>query len=603
MIGRMFHDRYKITEKIGSGGMADVYKAEDTVLNRTVAIKLLHPQLAQEKDFIARFKREAQAAANLSHPGIVNIYDWGKEEESYFIAMEFLKGQTLKEIIREEGPLEPEKAVSIAAQVCAALDFAHRHDVIHRDIKPQNIIITSEGDVKVTDFGIARAGPSTITQTGSILGTAHYLSPEQAQGRHVEAASDIYSLGVVLFEMLTGRLPFEGENPVTVAMKHVHEPPPKPSSLNPSVPEPLETITLKALSKHPETRYISAKEMKEDLTRFTGGQPVEAVAPAEEKTRVMPTRRRAKPKPPQPKKKHWAMWVGLAVLLLILAIISAWGITAYLTTYTALVPNVEGKTLSQAQKIAEEKGLKVEVEEEVFSDTVASGHIIEQNPPAGRRVRKDSTIKVVVSKGREIVEVPDVVGQSIEDATFLLAKKGLEVGKKEYKYSDKVEENVIISQDPKAGKKARKGTAVNLVISKGVSMVKVPDVVGQTEREAATRLGQAGLKMSKAEEFSDSVAKGRVIRQAPSGGVELKKGSTVQVVISKGPETVTVPDVVTGNPTEATARSKLTNAGFNVAVTYVLDPANDGKVIAQYPAAGTKAKKGSTVTITVGQAP
>ncbi len=285
----LFGGRYKIIKKAGTGGMADIFKAEDTILGRLVAIKMLHPQFAHDENFVARFRREAQSAASLNHPNIVNIYDWGRADSTYFIVMEYIEGENLKQIIGKSGPLSAEIAVKIMIRVCDALEFAHKHQIVHRDIKPHNIIITKDGTVKVTDFGIARAGSSTMTQTGSILGTATYISPEQAQGTAVGKSSDVYSLGIVLYEALTGCVPFEGESPVAVAFKQVHEPPPLPRSINPAISQSLETVILKAMAKNPGERYLSAEEMKADLTRSVKGSPIQAIVPpAEEKTKVMP---------------------------------------------------------------------------------------------------------------------------------------------------------------------------------------------------------------------------------------------------------------------------------------------------------------------------
>ncbi len=322
MTEEVFAQRYRITDKIGGGGMAEVYKAADGVLGRTVAIKVLHPQYAGDADFVARFRQEAQSAANLSHPNIVNIYDWGEQAGTYYIVMEYIEGKDLKEVIDAQGPLSAAKTMELSAKVAAALDFAHRHDVIHRDVKPHNIVLTRDNEVKVTDFGIARRGASTMTQTGSVLGTAGYISPEQAQGRAVGPASDIYSLGCVMYEMLTGDPPFTGENPVAVAVKQVNEPPVPPRQINPQIPEALQAIILKAMAKRPEERYGSAEEMREDILRVAqGGEPDYAAAGA---TTVLPVTAPVVPRPatgaaPPPKKKKVWPWVALAIGLAILA--------------------------------------------------------------------------------------------------------------------------------------------------------------------------------------------------------------------------------------------------------------------------------------------
>ncbi|MEW6188710.1 MAG: Stk1 family PASTA domain-containing Ser/Thr kinase [Actinomycetota bacterium] len=598
---KVFGGRYEIIEKIGSGGMADVYKAYDEVLHRTVALKILHPQFAQEENFVARFRREAQAAAGLNHPNIVNVHDWGSEDGTYFIVMEYLEGRNLKQIIADRGSLPFDIAVDIARQVCSALRFAHKHDIIHRDIKPHNIIITTEGEVKVTDFGIARAGTSTMTQTGTILGTAHYISPEQAHGAPATIASDIYSLGVVLFEMLTGKAPFEGESPVAIALKHAHESPPSPRSINPDIPESLEAVVLKALSKHPSDRYQSAQEMREDLVRCAQGLPVKAtVTPSEGETIVLP-----RPVPPpvekEVRRRRWIAWaVWILAILLAFSLAAAWGF--YALAPRVVVPDLEDKTISQAKQILTRKGLKLKVAEWRYSDTIASGGIIDQYPSPGRKVREGETIKVTASKGKRLISVPEVVGRTEAQATYLLAKAGLEVGEIERRHHNKIPEDRVIDQDPKGDKKVTKGTKVNLIVSLGIEMVEVPDVINRTEEEAAALISQAKLKMTRTEESSDEVEKGRIIRQSPQPGIEVKRGAVVKVVVSTGPRMVTVPDVV--GKDESAAESELENLGFIVVIKEgVSSPEDWGKVVAQSPKGGEQVKRGSTITIWVGEEP
>lgn len=592
----VFGDRYKVIRKIGRGGMADVYKAEDTVLDRTVAIKVLHPQFAQEENFIARFRREAQAAAGLNHPSIVGIYDWGSEADTYFIVMEYLEGRDLKEIIQERGFLPPDIAIDIASQVCSALQFAHKHQIIHRDIKPHNIIITSEGEVKVTDFGIARAGTSTMTQTGSILGTAHYISPEQAQGAPTEIPSDIYSLGVVIYEMLTGKVPFEGDNPITVALRQVHEPPTPPRLINSAIPESLENVVLKALSKHPSDRYPSAQAMKDDLTRCAKGLPIKAVVtPSEEETVIIPS-----PFPPKKKerKNKQVFWVGLVAALLLAVLVAGWGV--YALANTRVVPSVERKTLTEAKGILRERGLKLAVSGEEFHENLEAGLIISQEPKPNQKIAKDKAVKVVVSKGKESVELPDVVGMTAEQATYALAKAGFEIGELKRDFSDTIPENIVMGQEPEAGKKVTKGTVVNLLISKGQEIVQVPDVIGKTEQEATNILTQTGLQMSKSEEYSNEVEMGRVIRQSPQPGTEVERETRVNLVISLGAERVAMPDV--RGKSEAEAKSILQGEPYNFTVAVL--PAltgTPGSISDQYPAPETLIRRGSSVTIWVKQ--
>ncbi|MCL5736850.1 MAG: Stk1 family PASTA domain-containing Ser/Thr kinase [Actinobacteria bacterium] len=442
MIGRVFDDRYEVIKKLGSGGMADVYLAEDRLLGRQVALKVLSSRYAHDEQFVERFRREASSAASLNHPNIVQIYDRGEAEETYYIAMEYLEGRSLKEIILKYAPLNPDLVLSVSVQILEALRFAHRRDIIHRDIKPQNIIVDNDGRVKVTDFGIARAGSaSTMTEAGSILGTAHYLSPEQAQGRPVEAASDLYSLGVVMYEMVTGRLPYDGDNPVTIAMQHVQDSPTPPRSIVPDVPENLEAVILRSLGKRPTDRYLTAQAFLDDLRKVQRGEDVSVPAAfAEDATRVMrpaatapvsePTQVRYQapahtgPVPvydeDPPRRRNVWPWVLVLILILALAggayaIVSAWGTDA--SSNTAIVPAVVGLTESQAKKKVEDAGLKFKMAGTQPSADVAEGNVVRQDPDDGTKHDKGATVSVWLSSGKGKVKVPDVVGKSQVDAT------------------------------------------------------------------------------------------------------------------------------------------------------------------------------------------
>lgn len=589
--------------------MADVYKAFDPVLERSVAIKVLHPQFAQEENFVARFRREAQAAANLNHPNIVNIYDWGTEDGTYFIVMEYLEGKSIRQLVDEKGALSPSMATDIAEQVLSALEAAHEQDVVHRDIKPHNIIITPNGKVKVTDFGIARAGASSsLTQTGSIIGTAQYISPEQAQGLPVEAQSDIYSLGIVLYEMLTGEVPFEGESPVAVAVKQINEIPKSPRALNPAMSKSLEAVVLRALAKSPADRYQSAQEMRSDLEKCAMGISVKRTkaSKAEKagmngKTVVMPTQPSGYKKPAR-KKRKILLWIGLAVILLMLVGLGAWAVSNFLIGETVEVPDVKGSSVTEAREILEAEGLELKIQEKEFSDTVKENHIISQDPEAGEKIKTGGVVNVIVSEGTEIVEVPDVVGKSVEQATYLLPKTGLELGQIKRVYSSEPE-NEVIGQSPEAGDEVKKGTEVDLTVSRGEELVSVPDVVNKTYDDAKSTLEQAGFKVSRSDEASSEVDEGSVIRQSPSAGSEARRGSTITLVVSSGPEKVSVPDVV--RESESVAEARLEDAGFTVVSKDVnTNPSNMyGKVTRQSPSSGTSLDKGSSVTIWVGRAP
>jgi len=607
MIGKIFSGRYKIIEKIGRGGMANIYKAEDMVLNRTVAVKTLHPQFAQDKDFVARFKREAQAAASLNHPNIVSIYDWGCEDATYFIVMEHLEGWDLKQLIKAQAPLPVDEVIEIANQVCSAVEFAHQRNVIHRDIKSQNIIITPQGQAKVTDFGIARAGAAGMTQTGSVMGTAEYISPEQAQGIEVGKATDIYSLGIVLYEALTGSLPFKGENSLAVAMKQVKEKPLPPTILNLEIPVPLEAIILKALEKNPADRYPSAEAVRKDLLRASKGIPIEATPTLfreDGETKVLPTTevRGAQKSAPMKKDKgaKWLPWAMLALMAILLAFGGYWIYRSAATPKT-VIPNLEGKTLTEATGILKERELKIESEES-FSSTVEEGKIISQDPEAGIKVEKDTMVKVVVSKGEELITIPDVVGLSRDDAIAKLVRIGLEIGEIIEEENDEVPAGAIISQAPEADTEVKKGAVINLVASKGENLVQVPDVVGKDADEATSRLKQLDLNVEKKQAYSDTVEEGKVISQNPEAGTEVKIGSTVTITVSKGKELVTVPNVI--NMTEAEAITELEDLGLEVDIEYSepIPEGDVGYVLDQNPMANTKVEKGSFIRILVGVA-
>lgn len=596
MTEQIFADRYRIAEKIGGGGMAEVYKATDSVLGRTVAVKVLHPQFATEADFVARFRQEAQAAANLGHPNIVNIYDWGEQDHTYFIVMEFIEGKNLKEVINAQGPLSARKTMEIAAQVASALEFAHRHDVIHRDIKPHNIVLTPTGGVKVTDFGIARRGTSSMTQTGSVLGTAQYISPEQAQGRVVGAQSDIYSLGVVMYEMLTGDPPFAGENPVAVAVKQVNEEPVPPSRINPQVPPDLEAIVMRAMAKRPEERYGSADDMREDILRVEQGLPAQSI-PGPDKTTVLPAV--AAPPPPsgavgRKKKRIWP-WVLLFIGLAIIAGAALYGISTLLIPKTTTVPNLAGHSAKDARDALAKAGLKMK-QALAFDPQVPKGRIVSQDPEGGSTVRKGSTVQVVVSKGPEMVVVPDVSGMTLEDATTTLENAGLTVGNVTNEFDPSVSPDDVVRQNPRAGTKLPKGEPVDLVISKGTQTVTVPNVVGKTRSQARAILGNAGLKISIKTEASAEESAGIVLSQDPVANNTVPINSTVSVVVSSGPATVTMPNVK--GKTQAQATSQLEALGLVVQAEFVPDPST--KVVKQSPGPGTVLDKGSAVKIFIG---
>ncbi len=606
---KVFGGRYEISEKIGSGGMADVYRATDSILNRTVAIKVLHPHFANEEDFVARFKREAQAAANLNHPNIVNIYDWGAEDSTYFIVMEYLIGKSLKEIIDEQAPLDENLIIDIGRQVLLAVEAAHKSDLVHRDIKPHNIIITENGDVKVMDFGIARSTSSTMTQTGSIMGTAFYLSPEQAQGAEVSSASDLYSVGIVLYEMSTGNVPFKGESPVSIALKHVHEAPVPPRRLNPDLSLSLQTIILKAISKNPNDRYSDAAELRHDLGKSANGELIEPTSASGEETIIIPAttgivkdNNNEDDDKGKDKKKKPKWWILITALIVLALIGAAVGYFIYLDRTTTTVPKITSLSEKSAKKDLKEKGLKMKVTDRVFDAGIPSGKVVSQDPDAGDKIRTGRTVSVVLSRGEEKIEVPKLTGITLDQATFFLAKADLNVGEITREYSDRLEAGVVISQNPPADDGVSKGTNVDLMVSKGPRPIRVPDVIGKTTSEASAEITKEQLKVVKSEEFSDSVEEGRVIRMSPPPGTSIEKDGEVSIVISKGPELISIPDLE--GMSQDDAKSELETRGFVVQIKAgISDPENYGKVVAQSPQKEEMAIKGATVTIWIGEPP
>jgi beta-lactam-binding protein with PASTA domain/predicted Ser/Thr protein kinase len=628
LIGRVFDDRYEVIKKLGSGGMADVFLAQDRLLGRQVALKVLSSRYANDEQFIERFRREASSAASLNHPNIVQIYDRGEAEGTYYIAMEYLEGRSLKEIILKYAPLSPDLVVSVSVQILEALRFAHRRDVIHRDIKPQNMIIDNEGRVKVTDFGIARAGSaSTMTEAGSILGTAHYLSPEQAQGRPVEAASDLYSLGVLMYEMATGRLPYDGDNPVTIAMQHVHDSPTPPRSIATDLPENLESVILRALGKRPTDRYLTAQAFLDDLKRVQEGRDVTAPAAfMEDATKVMspaaaaaslaqqtqvrqrvPSEIGSVPMYPQePPRRHNA-WPWILVLILILAlaggayaIFSAWGTGS--SADTAVVPSLVGLTEAQAKQKVEDAGLKFKNAGTQPSADVSAGNVVRQEPEDGTKKDKGTTISVWISSGKGRVTVPNVVGKTQVDATQQLMALGLKVKATSEANKDKPA-GTVLRQNPAGEKQADAGATVTIVVATQTNTVSVPSVLTMNQAAAVSLLEGMNLKVI-VEPIDSTETGGTVVDQNPKSSTEVQPQSTVTIYVSNAPLPTTVKVPAVAGLTRAQAVAKLALFGLKASITYEETPdVPPNIVISQDPTAGVEVQKNSTVNILVAKEP
>ncbi len=608
-----------MTEKIGTGGMADVYKAVDETLGRTVAVKVMHARYASDPAFASRFRQEAQAAANLQSPNIVNMYDWGADGDTYYIVMEYVRGTDLKSIILDKGALPSKKVADIGAQVASALSVAHGYDIIHRDIKPHNIMVQPDGSVKVMDFGIARAGNSTMTQTGSVLGTAHYVSPEQAQGKELTGASDLYSLGVVLYECVTGTLPFDADTPVAVALKQVNEQPLPPSARNSQIDPGLEAIIVKAMQKRAPDRYSSPDEMRQDLRRVVAGEPVHAASAAAgamvaggaaaaaaarmDATSVLPSVGTAgsdgygqqSARSPVAKKRPVWPWILAVALLAMAGLGVAWGMGAF-GPKSAAIPDVTGKTRAEAQTLLTQAGFVVGAVTDDFSDAVPAGSVVSQQPAANSSAKKGTSVALTLSRGPNLSSVPTVTGMTESEAFKALETAGFSPQALPSEFNKDVTSGTVFKQTPAGGTQAAKGSVVSYVVSRGTELIQVPDVTGKSQSSATSTLQKAGFKVSTRESTSDKVDKGSVMSQNPPSGVSVAKGSTVSITVASGPATALVPAVI--GKTEAEARSALTGAGFKVTVV-VAAGSNTLAVTSQDPIAGKRADIGSTVTITI----
>ena len=626
IIGTLIAGRYKVLEKLGTGGMASVYLAEDAELGRRVAIKLLDDRHAQDEQFVERFRREAESAAGLSHSNVVSVFDRGETDGTYFIVMEYLEGKTLKELLVTRGPTPVRVAIDYTRQILQALDFAHRHGIVHRDIKPHNVIVAPDGRVKVTDFGIARSGSSQMTEAGSIIGTAQYLSPEQAQGSPVHPSSDLYSVGIVLYEMLTGTVPFTGETALEIAMKHLSAVPDPPSLRRPSgrgdVPHELDLVVLRALAKDSTDRYQTAREMEADLARVDQGLPV-SMETAEaatavisgggtESTQIVPrSSRRLPPDGPtdydryleyaetERRRPIWP-WILAALLL------GAAGYAGYyvytriehkLASGPVAVQDYRGIVEGLAYKKALANGLQPRVRR-IPNEKVAVGLVITQDPDPGARVDKGTVLTLTVSTGKAKVEVPDVRHKPYTEAAVDLRLAGLNYHAVQVPSSE--DPGNVTAQAPAPGTRVVKGTDVRLNISKGLPPVPVPNVVGDSEADATAALQTAGFTVGQTQRQDSDQPAGTVTGTDPTVGSLIDRGSSVSLIVSKGPQTAPVPDVSGFPPGEAA--KILRNSGFKVQVDRldVTDQTQDGIVVDQTPLGGEQTPLDTVVTITVG---
>ena len=663
----IMNDRYEMQQRIGRGGMADVYLARDILLDRLVAIKVLFPEFATDPAFVERFRREAQSAGNLNHPNIVSVYDWGRSNNTYFMAMEYVPGRTLAEALADVGQISATKAAEVGIEVAAALSFAHRNNVVHRDIKPGNILIGSNGQLKVADFGIAcalgSAADSNLTQVGAVMGTAAYLSPEQAQGGQPDPRSDLYSLGIVLYEMVAGHPPFSGDNPVSIAYKQVHDSPQPLNQIAGDVPRAFEAIVARLLAKDPGTRYPTAEAARDDLRRFRDGVPVKALAdainrrngdqssPDNAPTTVIPAgpivggpddqaytptsaahdagttsvlpRTTINPNPAYPpgytpssaindindlQKRRRSIViaaVSATLFLIVAAVVTFLALSGGSSqAVTFILPDVTSMSLDEAVTTLEDLGLSV-VPEAEETNSVDDNIVWKQIPNSGESVREGDSITVVYNPSNTPIPVPNLTGLTIDQARTALFNLGLTIGIVTPQNDPTAPENTIISTMPKSGEQVLGGATIDLVVSQGSGVIKIPDVQGQTTQAARSVLEGEPFKflVTVVEEASATVDAGRVTRTSPSIGGETTKGSALTIYVSTGQATTAVP-LVSGL-TEAQATAKLVASGFIVVVEYIEVPtasANDGRVIAQDPSANVQSIPGSQVLLKVGKA-
>lgn len=622
------NDRYRVERSVGRGGMAEVFLAHDLLLDRPVALKVLFPEYANDANFVERFRREAQSAAGLTHPNIVAVYDWGKVNNTYFIAMEFVQGRTLASILKEKLRLTARQACDVAVDVASALGFAHENGVVHRDIKPGNILIGSTGQVKVADFGIARALGSAVeeglTQTGSVMGTATYLSPEQAQGSQPDPRSDIYSLGVVMYEMVAGRAPFIGDNAVGIAYQQVHGVPPAPSEFVSDVPREFEAIVAKCMAKSADRRYGNANALRDDLRRFNAGEEVVALTDVRgRKAQSQSTDTMAIPvianTPVTTDDKDLyedvyddfaprraASYIFGAVFTAI--ILLAAGVFIYRTvdrgSATSLtIPDVTNRTQAEASQILLDMGL-TPIPNAVINDAVGDDIVYAQDPPATATGHQGDVVTITYNPAKQLQTVPPIQGLSVENATLLLAPLGLQLVILEVRNDPLVPLNQIITQNPLANEQVRSGSPISVVVSGGTGGNNIPNIEGQVSSAAEQLLKSSpyNFVVTITAEPSATVEKGRAIRTDPVIGTPLPAGSPIALIVSSGSPTVVVPDVA--GKTEGEAQAAVNAAGLITEIKYQNVPAgdaSDGRVISQSREAQSAVTPGTKITLVIGK--
>ena len=601
--------RYHIVERIAAGGMGEVFRFYQAGFRPSDRLAVLHRSLAGDQSFVDRFRREARAAAGLSHPNIVAVYDWGAVDGIYYMVMEYVRGRASRELLNRYGKLEPAQAAEVLRQTLLALGHAHQQGLVHRDIKPENILITTDRVVKVTDFGLARAyADGRQTQAGTVTGTVQYLAPEQIRGEPADPRSDLYSLGIVAYEYLTGKLPFTGETAMSIAYKHLSDRVPKPSSVVPALPEDLDGFVASATERDRELRPESASAMRRDIEAIEpelaparslaglvddmpeivddDGNATESVAVA------APTATQTITRTVRMRRRRWRTWLGVGLAVVALAA-CAWGIWTYVVPHKAPVPDVTGATVDQARSQLADAGFVVKLAEGRYTSDVPADHVVRVTPPPGTVLKKGDEVTLVPSLGPPPVDVPTIQGKTLEKARTLAENAGLTLAVSDRRYDDTVPADVVISQDPASGQ-LPEGEAVQVVVSQGPPPQPVPHVVGKTQDVAASRLTAAGFHVAVSEAFSTSVVRGRVISVSPDQGAQAPYGSTVTLTVSKGPETFPAPDF--GGLSRSAAQSLAD--GYGLVLSFATVPGTSGGIVySQSPGVGTVVRYGDTITL------